>query len=68
VSQRKKKAPKRGRPALPEGESKSVFALRLNVAEKAAIEAAAERQSKPLAQWAREALLLAAALAKETGL
>lgn len=58
MSARKKK-PKLGRPKLPKGESKSVFALRLNVAERETITNAAERAGKPVTQWAREALLAA---------
>lgn len=56
MSARKKKAPKRGRPALPEGESKSMFALRLNVAEREEIARAAVQSGKSISQWARDAL------------
>jgi hypothetical protein len=57
VSARKKKAPKRGRPALPDGASKSVFAVRLNEAERATITVASNRLGLPVSQWARNALL-----------
>lgn len=60
MSARKKNAPKRGRPALPKGESKSVFALRLNDQERSMIATAAMLEGKPVALWAREALLRAA--------
>lgn len=62
MSARKKKPPKLGRPVLPKGQSKSVFALRLNDAERAAITKAAERAGKPVTQWAREALLARASV------
>ena len=62
MSASKKKTPKRGRPALPKGESKSVFAIRLNDAERAEIEDAAARMGIPVTRWARGALLAAAML------
>jgi uncharacterized protein (DUF1778 family) len=37
-----------------------VFAIRLSDDERAAIEAAAEREGKPVSQWARDVLLLVA--------
>jgi uncharacterized protein (DUF1778 family) len=58
--------PKRGpgRPAFAEGTARTgVFAIRLSDEERAAIEAAAESTGKPVTQWAREALMLAAARA-----
>jgi len=52
---------KMGRPALPRGQVKAVFAIRLSAEERAALDAAAERAGKPVSQWAREALLASAA-------
>jgi predicted HicB family RNase H-like nuclease len=50
-----------GRPAFAEGTARTgVFAIRLSDEDRAAIEAAAERAGKPVTQWAREALLVAA--------
>lgn len=58
---REKRGP--GRPPMPEGAAKgNMFAVRLTPAERAAIDAAAERAGKGVTQWARE-VLLAAALA-----
>jgi predicted HicB family RNase H-like nuclease len=50
-----------GRPPLAEGRVKGIiFTMRLNPEERDAIVAAAEREGKPVRQWAREALLRAA--------
>jgi len=50
-----------GRPAFTEGTARTgVFAIRLSDDERAAIEAAAEREGKPVSQWARDVLLLVA--------
>lgn len=65
MSTRKRKAPKLGRPRLPKGESKSVFALRLNDAEREAIANAAERAGKAVSQWARDTLVERAAVTIE---
>jgi hypothetical protein len=60
VKPAKKRGP--GRPAFAEGTAKTaVFAIRLSDDERAAIDSAADRASKPVTQWAREALLAAAA-------
>lgn len=56
---REKRGP--GRPPMPEGAAKAtMFAIRLTPAERAAIDAAAERAGKGVSQWAREALIAAA--------
>lgn len=50
-----------GRPPLPRGTARTeVFALKLSEEERAAIDAAAERDGKPVTGWARDALMLAA--------
>jgi uncharacterized protein (DUF1778 family) len=50
-----------GRPAFREGTARTaVFTLKLSDEERAMINAAAERASTPVSQWAREALLAAA--------
>lgn len=49
-----------GRPKLPKGEAREVFALRLSPLEKKDIEAAAKKAKQPATQWAREVLLAAA--------
>lgn len=49
-----------GRPAFAEGTAKTgVFAIRLSDDERSAIVAAAERDGKPITQWAREILIQA---------
>ena len=51
-----------GRPAFEEGTARTaVFTLKVSDQERAAFDAAAERAGKSLSQWAREALLTAAA-------
>jgi uncharacterized protein (DUF1778 family) len=51
-----------GRPPLLRGTAHtSVFAFKVSEEERAAIDAAAGREGKPVTQWAREALMLAAA-------
>lgn len=52
---------KRGRPKLPKGERREVFALRLSPAERIAIEGAAEAAGISVAKWARRTLIAAAA-------
>jgi hypothetical protein len=50
-----------GRPAFAEGTARTgVFTLKVSADERAAIVDAAERAGKPVTQWARETLLLAA--------
>jgi hypothetical protein len=51
--------PKMGRPALGERARLPAFTIRLSEAERVAVYAAAEREGKPVTQWAREALLIA---------
>lgn len=51
------KKPKIGRPKLPKGEFKEVFSLRLTVAEREAVDAAARKAGKGATEWAREAML-----------
>jgi hypothetical protein len=47
-----------GRPAFPGGTARTnVFTLKLSDEERAAIKAAADRDDKPVSQWAREKLL-----------
>jgi predicted HicB family RNase H-like nuclease len=49
-----------GRPSFVEGTARTgMFAIRLSAEEREAIEAAAERDGKPVTQWAREALMQA---------
>jgi predicted HicB family RNase H-like nuclease len=50
-----------GRPPLGDRARDAVFTLRLSKAERSALNAAAERTGMPVTQWAREALLAAAA-------
>jgi hypothetical protein len=53
----------RGRPRLPKGEARgAVLSVRLTVAERAAIEWAAEATGQSTSDWARAAILGAAAL------
>lgn len=49
-----------GRPSLGDQARGNVFTLRLSDAERAAIDAAADRARLPVTQWARAALLGAA--------
>jgi hypothetical protein len=50
-----------GRPRLPNGMAKeSVLALRVTAADRAAIDAAAERGGMPVTKWARKILLSSA--------
>ena len=46
-----------GRPRLPRGKAKEVFALRITPLEKRAIEAAAKRAGQRATEWARNAML-----------
>ena len=47
-----------GRPSLPVGTARTVvFSIKLSREERAAISEAAERDGKPVTQWAREALI-----------
>jgi hypothetical protein len=56
-----KKSRGRGRPKLPKGQSKAaVVVLRLQPAERRAVDAAAKRSGVKLSEWARSALMLAA--------
>ena len=58
---RRKQPPKArmGRPPLPDGAAKSVFAIRLSDSERDAVKQAAKQAGKPMSQWAREVLLQA---------
>jgi predicted HicB family RNase H-like nuclease len=50
-----------GRPPLGDGKARDVvFTLRVSPEERAALVAAAEREGKPVTQWARDALLASA--------
>ena len=49
-----------GRPRLPKGEARAVFALRLTPAERESIDAAAAQEGLRVTEWARRALLAAA--------
>ncbi len=57
AAKRKAAKPKLGRPALPEGDVKEVFAIRISRADREALQAAADRAGKSLTQWARDALI-----------
>jgi hypothetical protein len=47
---------------LGEGQVKTVFTLRLSLEDRTAIEAAAERDGKPVSGWARDVLMRSAAV------
>lgn len=47
----------KGRPPLPKGTARQVFALRLTAAERTAIEDAAKLARMPVTQWARMMIL-----------
>lgn len=55
-----KKKARMGRPPLPEGKVRQVFAVRVSPAERTSIEKAAERAGLSISEWARITLMEAA--------
>ena len=56
-----KKKPRMGRPPLPEGQARTIgFTVRITEAEQEVLATAAARAGKPVAKWARAALIEAA--------
>lgn len=57
-----KKKPRMGRPPLPKGEVRSVFAIRLSLAERERVESSAKAAGMSASEWARATLLTASTL------